>query len=608
MTKEFEDYNYTFRYLVSSYALVESYYERYEGAGHFQIDKKAIKILVKGGDISMNIWEEVVNMVRSEGVEFIFGLGDTALQLYAEKASGITTINLRYEGSAPFMAMAYSRLSGKPGVCGASPGPGVANLVPGVLEAYSGCSPIVVICHAASQKREGMGDFQEADQTAIMKPITKWSARVPYADRIPWFIHRAFSIAMNGQPGPVFIEIPSDVSGIPRFKPAEITLPKYVPAKKIRIAGDPELINEAVELLLEAKRPVVVAGNGAIQSGASDEFREFIELLSIPFLTTPGGRGILSENHPLALGLCGLYRTKVGKTIYSNADLVVTVGTRNESFQTHEWRDFPKGAKFIQIDISSFEIGRNWIPDVGIVGDAKTVVRQMIDATKREVEHRKDLNKSTRVKRIIEAKRNFEIEVEAECMTEATPIPAKRVVYELGKVFGENTILVNENGSQDCWSYCFPYYKVQDRSECVPVTEQTCMGMGVVGAIAAKLTKPEKNVVCVTGDGAFQMYMKELPTAAQYNVGCTWVVLNNSALGWVKHNQMEAVGWDTSTFRVQPDFVKWAEACNCHGRRIEKSYEIKPALEEAMKANKEGIPAVIDVVTGLDMTHFSRAE
>jgi len=345
-----------------------------------------------------------------------------------------------------------------------------------------------------------------------------------------------------------------------------------------------------------------------MQSGATEEFREFIELLGIPFLTTPGGRGILSEDNPLALGLCGMYRTKVGKAVYAEADLVITIGTRNESFQTHEWKDFPKGAKFIQIDISSFEIGRNWMPDVGIVGDAKIVLRQLSKATKDKIERERNFQAIPRVKEIMKAKKEFEIEVEAECMAEATPIPAKRVVYELSRVFGGNTILASENGSQDCWSYFFPYYKVQDGSEWVPVAEQTCMGMGVAGAIAAKLTKPEKKVVCVTGDGAFQMYMKELPTAAQYNAGCTWIVLNNSALGWVKHNQTEAVGWDTSSFEVQPDFVRWAEACQCYGRRIEKSSEIKPALEEALKANREGIPAVIDVVTGIDMTHFKRAE
>jgi acetolactate synthase-1/2/3 large subunit len=287
--------------------------------------------------------------------------------------------------------------------------------------------------------------------------------------------------------------------------------------------------------------------------------------------------------------------------------LLITIGSRNESFQTHQWQDFPPGAKFIQIDISPLEIGRNWIPDVGIVGDAKLVLRQLTEAVREKAKPQASFLELPRVKEIIKEKSDFEREVAAECMTRATPIPAKRIVYELSQVFGKDTILVSENGAQDCWSYCFPYYKVQDGSQCVPVAEQTCMGMGVVGAIAAKLTRPEKKVVCVTGDGAFQMYMKELPTAAQYQAGCTWLVLNNSALGWVKYNQREAVGWDTGTFAVQPDFVSWAQACQCYGTRVEKPSQIKPALEQALKANEEGRPAVIDILTGLDMSHFERA-
>jgi acetolactate synthase-1/2/3 large subunit len=554
-------------------------------------------------------WEAIVNMVKSQGVEFVFGIGDSHLQLYAAKVSGIKPINLRYEGSAPFMAMAYSRLSGKPGVCSASTGPGIANMVPGVLEAYSACSPLVMICPTVNQKTEGMGEFQECDQLGMMKPITKWTARIPRTERIPWFIHRAFSIAVNGQPGPVFLEIPYDVGGnITHGLEMDVVLPEYVPANKIRIAGEPALINEAADLILKAERAAVIAGNGAVVSGASAELREFVELLGIPFLTTPGGRGILSEDHPLALGLGGLYRTKVEKQVYADADLIIAIGTRSESFQTHRWQDFPERARLIQIDISPFEIGRNWIPDIGIVGDARTVLGQLVGAIKERGDRGGDFLEMPRIKELVKAKRQFEIEVEAECMIEATPIPAKRIVYELSRTFGDNTILVNENGSQDTWSYCFPYYKVREQSECVPVAEQTCMGMGVVGAIAAKLTKPEKNVVCVTGDGAFQMYMKELPTAAQYKAGCTWVVLDNSAFGWPKYHQMETVGWNTTSFAVQPDFVRWAEACQCYGRRIEEPSEIRPALEEALKANSEGVPAMLDFVTGIDMSHFKRAE
>lgn len=551
----------------------------------------------------MNSWEAIVNIIKAEGVEYIFGIGDSGLQLYAEKIDGIRNVNLRYEGSAPFLAMAYARLSGRPGVCTASKGPGTANLIPGVLEAYTGCSPLVIICAAASQRTSGMGDFQESDQIAMMRPVTKWSARIPYADRIPWFIRRAFSIATNGQPGPVFLEMPYDVSGKTRWELNDIGSPAYTPSRRVRSGADPGLIKEAARRLLEAERPVAVSGNGTVLSGASGEFQRFIETQGIPFLTTPGGRGILPETHPLALGVCGFYRTRVGKEVYSDADLVLTVGTRNEGYSTHQWRDFPHGAGFIQIDISEMEIGRNWIPDVGIVGDARLVLGQLAEEIERQAEAGKDFREMPRVREILQAKETYREEVAAECLVEETPLPAKRAVYELSHVFGGNTILVSENGSQDTWSFCYPYFTVQEGSECVPVAEQTCMGMGVVGAIAAKLVRPEKKVVCVTGDGAFQMYMKELPTASQYGAGCTWLVLNNSAFGWVKHHQMTAAGWNTSSFQVQPDFVKWAEACRCYGRRVETAAELKPALE----ANNKGQPAVIDVAVGLDMSHFARA-
>jgi len=557
----------------------------------------------------MNPWEAIGNMIKAQGVDFVFGIGDTDLQLFLNKVQGTKLINVRYEGSAPFMAMAYARLSGKPGICSASCGPGVANLVPGILEAYYGCSPIIAICPVTSQKSEGMADIQECDQIGMMKPITKWSARVPYADRIPWYIHRAFSVALNGQPGPVYLEIPYDVGGtFIHHEQLDVGKLEYTPAKKIRIAGQPESVNKAAELIVKEKRPLAIAGNGVILSNASEEFNEFIELLGIPFLTTPGGRGIVSETHPLALGSCGIYRTKVAKQYQAEASLLITIGTRNESLQTHEWADFPKGAKYIQIDISPFEIGRNWIPDIGIVGDAKLVLRQLIDAIKKKSGHGSSYIDMPRVKEMIKAKQGFVSEVETECKKEEVPIPAKRIVHEVSDVFGENTILVNENGSQDTWSYCFPYYCIQDGSGCIPVAEQTCMGMGVVGAIAAKLTKPEKKVVCVSGDGAFQMYMQELPTAAQYKAGCTWVVLNNSALGWVKALQRETVGWDTCSFAVQPDFAKLAEACKCFGKRVEKSSEIRPALKQALEMNEKGIPAVIDFATGLDLSHFERSE
>jgi acetolactate synthase-1/2/3 large subunit len=226
---------------------------------------------------------------------------------------------------------------------------------------------------------------------------------------------------------------------------------------------------------------------------------------------------------------------------------------------------------------------------------------------KKQVQLKQNYREIERVKKLIQDKESYEFQIDQECLTAEIPIPAKRIVHEISQIFGEDTILVNENGSQDTWSYCYPYYKIQKGSICVPVAEQTCMGMGVVGVIAAKILMQNKKAVCITGDGAFQMYMKELPTAAQYKVGCTWAILNNSAFGWVKYNQNKFTGRDTATFKVNPDFVKLAEACGCYGQKIEKPSDIKPAIEKALELNKKGIPVVLDFTTGLDLSHFDKS-
>ncbi len=550
----------------------------------------------------LNSWQAIIEALRAEKVKFVFGLPTFHLVPHIKDDPEIKAIQVRHETSGVFMAMAYARLTGRPGVAYGTPGPGVANMTPGILEAYSACTPLIAPCPSASLETDGMGAFQEVDQVSLFKPITKWSARVPRADRIPWFIHRAFTLAINGKPGPVFLDIPSDVAF------SEVRSPKYVSAKRIRTRGDPASIRDAADLILKAERPVLVAGGGVVLSRAFKELKDFVELLGMPFLTTPSGRGSIPEDHPLALGLVGLYRTNVGKKIYQEADLLVNVGSRFEELQSGGWKYFPEKAKYIQVDIDPFEIDRNWIPDVAIVGDAKLVLEDLIQIVCEKVV-KKNLEDMPRIKELVKAKREYEALIESECLTDAVPIKTKRVVRELNKVFGKNSILVNENGMLDLWSYYCPYYKVLDVEGCIPPAEQTCMGLGVMGAIGAKLTRPDKRVVCTTGDGAFQMYSQDVPTAVQYNAPVTWVILNNFSLGWAKWGQLKVFGQATSTdFEVQPDFVKFAEANQCYGEKIEKPDEIKPSLERALKANEEGTPAILDFIVDPEDCHESFKE
>ena len=544
----------------------------------------------------MNTWQAIVSTLRAEETKYLFGLpsGDLFYDALYDSPE-IKPVLVREESAGPFMAMGYARISGKPGICYAPSGPGVAHLVPGILEAQSACLPVIAIGCSSKRANAGMGAFQEVDQISIMKPITKWCERVTEPERVFWVMRRAFSLATNGKPGPIYVDVPRDVGA------RETRLEKYLPAEyPLKSSGDPQKIREAATLLLKAKRPVIIAGGGSISSRAFEEVRKLAELLNLPVMTTPCGRGILSEEHSLSFGLVGLYFSKLGEKVYGESDLLMTLGSRNEDFQSGEQRFFPAGAKYIQVDIDPEEIGRNWIPDLAVAGDVKLVLQALIQELQKA--GAKKGKKNDRISELLKEKISYEAEVKRECLTASVPIKTKRVIREMYEVFGKDTILVNENGSQDLWSYYWPYYKVRRTNSCVAPGEQTCMGGGCSAAIGAKLAMPDRNVVCPTGDGAFQMFMKELPTAVQYRAPVAYLVLNNFSLGWIKFGQRKRGNRFIATdFTVQPDFAQIARASQCYGERVEKPEDIRPSLRRALKATREGIPAVLDfIVDGWD--------
>jgi acetolactate synthase-1/2/3 large subunit len=535
-------------------------------------------------------WEMVVAALKAEGVKYVFGLPGNPAHLYDAlyDETDIEAVLVRHEAAGGFMALAYALITREPAVCFASPGPGVANLVPAMLEALAACAPVIAPCTGIDGHHYGKGAFQETDHVGIIKPATKWAITVPYTAKIPWVMRRAFSLATNGQPGPVFLEIPPEVGlGRAEMRP-------YVPAERyIRLAGDPARVAAAAALLVEAQRPIIVVGGGARSSGAHAELRELAELLGMPVMTTPSGRGCIPEDHPLSFGQVGLYRTRLGAQTFDDADLLITIGSRNEEFQTKAWQFFPPGARFIQVDISPFEIGRNWLPDVAVVGDAKLVLADLLKALRGKVKAEWQVRSETYGR----AQSAYKAEVDNECLSDDTALKTKRVLYELNQVFGRNTILVHENGSQDLWSYYSPYYQVLELDGVVAPGEQTCMGMGVAGAIGARLARPNKYVVCVTGDGAFQMANQDLPTAVQYNAPVTWVILNNFGLGWPKYRQRQmGERYIAVDFDSQPDFVHMAQAYSCYGERVERPEEVRAALERARRANQDGTPAVLDCI------------
>lgn len=540
--------------------------------------------------MKMNAWQAVVRALEAEEIPFVFGLPGNPRHLYDQlyDSKTVRPVLVRHETSGAFMAMAYARVSGGVGCCFGCPGPGVANLIPGILEAYSGCTPVLALGVRASTRTEGMGAFQETDHFGMMRPITKWAVTLERADRIGWTIRRAITIATSGKPGPVYVEIPADIAL------ETVEMPEYQPSdRSIRSAADPVKIEEVLDLLESSKRPVLVCGGGAVLSAAFVEVESFADILGIPVLVTPAGRGIIAETHPMFAGSVGLYRTQYPRSVYQEADVLITLGSRMEEFQSGVFQFFPEGARFVQIDIDPFELGRNWRPDVAIHADAGLALNQIIDgAVKRGI-----TADSERVNDLVARRKQAIQEMIDDASVDSSPVMGKRIVREINNVFGDNTILVLENGGQDLWAYYWPYYQVLNTGCLVPPAEQTAMGLGVSGAIAAKLARPDRQVVCTTGDGAFQMAMHEITTAVQEQTPVTWVVMNDQALGWPQWTQREGLNNRiiATEFKAPFDFVKVAESAGCWATRVEDSRELTAALQAARAANRSGQPAVVDV-------------
>jgi acetolactate synthase I/II/III large subunit len=543
----------------------------------------------------MKAWKVVVDCLVKEKTKFVFGLvaGPWDFWDYLSETD-IKPILVRHELSSVQMAMANARLTGRPGIVMDSPGPGVANMFAGFLEAYTGCIPIIGPVPSSEMGTEGMAQMQETDMVTSFRPVSKWAYRITKTDKIGWGLRRAFSLSTSGKPGPIFLEIPMDVGNAEYAGPPyhSISVPRSRPAESS--------VLDAAKLISASERPVIVAGGGVVLSQAPDELIHLAESFSIPVLTTASGRGSIPEDHPLAFGLVGIYRTGISKRVYEEADLIITVGSKNEEFETGAWNYFPGKAKLIQVDVDPFEIGRNLVPDVALVGDAKLALGDLNSALTKII--KSGGVRTQRARDLLLAKNEYEAMIEKECKNaNEIPLMTKRIVRELNEVFGKDTILANENGSQDLWSYYFPYYRVLNVGGCLGMPEQTCFGMGVVGAIAAKLTRPDLKVVCTTGDAAFQFSMKEVPTAVQYGAAVTWVVLNNCGLGWEEYYQKywsESGRIFATKFEAQPDFVKFAEANKCYGERVERPEGIREALQNALKANREGRPAIVEFTVG----------
>ena len=516
------------------------------------------------------------------GVEkFFFLMGGPMLAL--ERATidlGIQGIDVRHEQAAAMMAQAYARITNKPGLCMAASGPGTINLTTGLAHALVDCAPVVAIGGSGPVNEYGKGGFQEFDHVEVMKPVTKWAGRVYETRRIPELIEFAFRMATSGKPGPVFLDIPGDVL-YRAIDENEVVWPDFAKsAVRPRPWGDPALVEEAVALLAQARRPVVLSGGGVIWSQASAVLREFVETLGIPLYTTPQGRGVLPEDQPLAY-------LAARASALREADFILVVGTRlNYVFNQGLPPRIAAAAKMVRIDIDPVEAGTGQRPDISIQGDARAVMGQLLSEAKRHVAAEQFSAWRQQLAAICAARHD---KTEAELANAQVPIHPLRLCKEIRDFIDRDAILVVDG--QEILNYgrqSIPTFVAGHRLN--SGTFGT-MGVGLPLGLGAKAASPDSQVVVLHGDGSFGMNGMELDTAVRHGLPVIVVISLNG--GWTADPEGNKPGRDLGYTR----FDRLAQALGCHGEYVESPEDIRPALERAKRAVAEGRPALVNVVT-----------
>jgi len=521
--------------------------------------------------------------LKNEGTKDLFFIMGGPMMLAEQSCvkEGIRPIDVRHEQAAALMAQAYSRVLQKPSVCMAASGPGVINLTTGVANALIDCAPVVAIGGSSSISQFGRQVFQEIDQLAIMKGCTKWADRVVNLKRIPEMVNTAFQKAMGGKPGPVYLDFPADILN---NKIPESEVDWSLSGRSLlnpRPMGEKARVDELIAALSKAKQPIILTGSGVIWSQAWTELQSFVEKAGIPFYTTPQGRGVLPDDHPLSF-------LTMRSSACKDADLILIIGTRMNYIIGHAAPPrFAANATIARIDIDADEIASSPRKvHIGIVGDCKAVLQQLLAAMPGRVDAgnfapwRKTLGEGEAAKRK---------ETGGGMSMNATPIHPLRLCEEVKNFMRRDAILVVDG--QEILNYgrqSMPTFSPGHRLNSGPFG---MMGVGLPFGIGAKIACPDKQVIVVHGDGSFGLNAMELDTAVRHKVPILVVISLNG--GWTADPKREKVGRDLGYTR----FDKMAEALGCYGEFVEKPEDIGPSLQRAQKKVDQGMLALVNIKT-----------
>ena len=543
--------------------------------------------------------QAIIASLEAEGVDTIFGYpGGQAIKIYDAlyDSKQIHHVLARHEQGATHMADGYARATGKVGVVLVTSGPGATNTVTGIATAYMDSIPMVVITGQVTRGVIGTDSFQESDIVGITMPVVKHSFLLQSTDDLTRTFREAFYIASTGRPGPVLIDIPSDLSGAEMVfhYPDSVSLPSYKPTYR----GNARQVKQAAELIQKAERPLLYAGGGIVTSHACAELTELAERMQIPVVTTLMGKGAMRCSNPLNLGPVGMHGSKYANMAVTECDLLIAVGARFSDRVTGKVSEFAPHAKVIHIDIDPAEIGKIINPVVPIVGDAKGVLAAINERLAKA-----DAQPIDRawVDDVFSWRERWPFYT-SDFSDYPNAIAPEVVLHKLSqKLDPEASIVTTEVGQHQMWAH--QNIHREHARTFISSGGLGTMGFGFPAAIGAKIGCPESEVVCVAGDGSFQMNSQEMATAKINDVPVKVLIIDNRALGMV--HQWQSLFYNKrysfTELADNPDFVKLADAYGWRARRVEKPEDVDAALDE-MLASKE--PFLLDVMIPRDQTVY----
>ncbi|KOG48525.1 acetolactate synthase large subunit [Streptomyces virginiae] len=546
-------------------------------------------------------WHAVADHLRHLGAGAVFGLpGDDMDLLGALEGTDTRFVLCRDQRNALFMATGYALASGRPGIAAVGKGPALTNTLTGVLEAASAAAPVVLIAGGTALDRLGTGAFQELDQLTAVRPYVKWAARVDHADRLAGVLEKALTLAVNGTPGPVYVEIAEQIAG----EPVTRTGP-WRPAGPQRPTPDPEVLRTTADTIAAARRPLLLVGGGARHRNTGRVLEAFAERIGAGIFTTASGRGTVAEDHPLFCGVSGLYTVAPADRLWHESDLVIALGSRLEETATFGW-PAAAGLPVIQVVTGEESIVTDR-PGAGVLGDVERTVAAW---TALLAGHAPAADWTERVHEVRQAHavRATERAAAADAAAAAGGpgaggVPVARVLSALDGAVPATRILVQENGLQDMWSYFYPHWSCGALGGSVVPSEQTPLGFGAAAAVGVALAEPDRPVVAVVGDGAFNLFRSELPTVADAGAALLYVVLDNGGYGWLQTN-LDRVSGTESRFAFTVDRPTGSEGlARAYGLgywRVDNPDDLHGVLHTAWKHCAEhGTAGVVEVGVSL---------